>query len=112
MSGNLLEGLLPSELGNLSALEHLLLAEMGLTGTLPREIGKLENLKTLDLKKNRISGSVPVEWSGMRQLRYFYLQSNLLEVCPFDAVAEGCKYLRVLDNNIAPSDAFISQHTK
>ena len=59
LESNLLKGILPSSLGNLTALQYLYLADNQLTDSLPSSIGNLVNLDILALDYNQLSGSIP-----------------------------------------------------
>ena len=59
LSGNALTGNIPAELGNLSVLRVLLLQNNSLTGSIPPELGNLANLYQLDISGNNLSGCVP-----------------------------------------------------
>jgi|AntRauTorckE5430_2_1112549.scaffolds.fasta_scaffold04795_3 Leucine-rich repeat (LRR) protein len=52
---------IPSELGNLQFLEHLIISGNKLSGTVPLEITMLPMLEHLWLKGNDLVGSVPTE---------------------------------------------------
>lgn len=70
---NKLTGELPSELGNLAALERLNLSLNSLNGDIPSELGMLSNLEELVLIGNRITGEIPVELGGLTNLEKLYL---------------------------------------
>ena len=53
-------GRIPKEIGDLSGLEVLVLANSGLTGPIPAELGKLSSLEELDLTGNQLTGPIPV----------------------------------------------------
>ncbi|KAJ0039609.1 hypothetical protein Pint_26791 [Pistacia integerrima] len=71
LSDNSLEGVLPSDIGNLGRLKLLNLANNGLSGQLPTALGKLSDLEYLDLSGNKFNdgmastndaeGKVPAE---------------------------------------------------
>ncbi len=65
---------LPSEIGNLTALQILSLDGNRLT-TLPSEIGNLTALQTLTLDSNRLT-TLPSEIGNLTALRYLSLQLN------------------------------------
>jgi len=60
-----LRGVIPTQLGNLTALETLDLGGSELTGSVPTQLGRLARLRTLDLSNNRLGGSLP---AGLRAL--------------------------------------------
>lgn len=57
---NLFEGVIPSQLGQLTLLEgYNVSGNVGLNGTLPSELGLLTQLTSLDLSNTDISGEIP-----------------------------------------------------
>lgn len=76
-----LNGTLPSELGNLSQLQSLVLARNWLAGDIPPEFGNLNNLQYLDLNDNTdLSGSLPASLINLSQLSELTFNStNLCE---------------------------------
>ena len=77
LSGNALTGNIPAELGNLSVLRVLLLQDNSLTGSIPPELGNLANLYKLDVSGNNLSGCVPKALSD----NVTSLVTDGLEVC-------------------------------
>lgn len=71
-------GPLPSQLGNLSNLETLFLAELNLVGEIPHSIGNLTKLKNLDLSQNSLSGEIPNSISLLKNVQQIELFQNLL----------------------------------
>ncbi|KAI4327290.1 hypothetical protein L6164_019769 [Bauhinia variegata] len=71
-------GPLPSELGNLSKLEVMIIRNANIAGDLPDSIGKLVSLKNLDLSTNSLSGKIPDGISGLRNVEQIELYENLL----------------------------------
>ena len=62
---NKLYGTMPSELGLLTNLEVLSLANNRLTGTIPIELGALQSLTNLDLSGNSLTGNLdPIFCTG------------------------------------------------
>ena len=60
-----LRGVIPTQLGNLTALETLDLGGSELTGSVPTQLGRLTALTSLDLSDNALSGGLP---AGLRDL--------------------------------------------
>ena len=77
-SGNGLRGTLPAELGNLTNLEFLELANNNLTGPLPAILGNLTKLEYLDLYGNSLTGPIPAELGNLTKLQRLNLHSNNL----------------------------------
>jgi Leucine-rich repeat (LRR) protein len=68
----MLDGTIPSSLGNLSLLTTLCLNENQLTGEIPSLMGDLFSLKWLDLHNNQLTGEIPVELGGITTILYLY----------------------------------------
>ncbi len=60
-----LRGVIPTQLGNLTALTTLDLGGSELTGAIPTQLGNLTKLTRLDLSDNMLTGSIP---AGLREL--------------------------------------------
>ena len=73
-----LTGSIPASIGNLKELQIFDAHWCQLSGPIPSEIGQLQNLKTLDLSINNLSGSLPEEISGLKQLELFSCDGNPL----------------------------------
>ena len=84
LSNRGLTGTIPPELGRLTELRSLSLADWGddppnaLTGPIPRELGELRELETLFLSSNDLSGSIPTELGRLKNLQKLLLDSNQL----------------------------------
>ena len=78
LDGNQLSGEIPPELGSLSNLENLDLAQNRLSGEIPPELGSLSNLESLELTQNRLSGEIPPELGNLANLAEMYLWVNQL----------------------------------
>jgi hypothetical protein len=71
--GNLLTGVLPPELGNLTNLTRLDLAHNWITGDIPSELGNLTNLTYLALFTNQLTGTIPPELGKLTNLEVLIL---------------------------------------
>ncbi len=74
-----LTGAIPSEIGNLVELEVLVIEETGMEGSIPASLGSLSNLTELSLKNNpSISGAIPTEINQLSNLVQLFLENNAL----------------------------------
>ena len=73
---NNLSGSLPSELGQLAALESLSLRFNSLTGGIPPEMGQLAELIKLHLGRNNLSGRIRPELGSLAKLEELFLPGN------------------------------------
>ncbi|XP_020254594.1 receptor kinase-like protein Xa21 [Asparagus officinalis] len=78
MSGNLLTGTVPSEIGMLQNLQLLHLHQNRLRGLVPNSIGNLTELNELVLNDNRFEGSVPMAIENLSSLSLLDLSRNKL----------------------------------
>ncbi|XVE75497.1 hypothetical protein DITRI_Ditri12bG0098100 [Diplodiscus trichospermus] len=90
LSNNILNGILPTSISNLStSLQKLQLHDCNIRGGIPSEIGSLNNAITINLASNELSGPIPVTigrlnnlqalcLSDLTSLRSLYLSSNKL----------------------------------
>ena len=76
--GNRLSGRMPSQLGDLSSLGELRLANNDLSGPIPSGLGRLSALTRLDLEKNDLSGPIPSQLGSMSNLGVLLLGDNNL----------------------------------
>ncbi len=91
-----LDGVVPAELGGLSALTLLDLSDNSLGGEIPASLGGLSGLESLDLEYNRLSGGIPVELGVLKRLRQLSLSANRL-TGPIPPVLGGLARLVTLD---------------
>ncbi len=74
-----LTGVIPDELGELTALETLNLSHNQLTGDIPGELGGLTAAQVVRLDGNELSGSIPVAFGNLVNLSMLHLGQNQLE---------------------------------
>ena len=77
LQSNGLRGSLPSELGMLPSLRHLILTFNSINGTIPSEMGLL-SLTWLYLDFNSITGTIPTEMGTLSSLTNLELENNLI----------------------------------
>ncbi|KAH9321036.1 hypothetical protein KI387_015675, partial [Taxus chinensis] len=78
LEGNSLTGRIPPEIGNMTSLQNLNLANNHLTSDIPSSLGQLSNLQYLVLGNNNLSGAIPHSLSEIRNLIELDLSSNNL----------------------------------
>ena len=84
LMSNQLTGSLPTELGQSSSLETLILGRNQFRSTIPTEWSQLSSsLKILALGGNDISGTIPTVLGQLTELRLLYLSPNPLRSGPF-----------------------------
>ena len=71
-------GMLPAELGDLTALEVLGLNWAELHGPIPPVLGQLSALRVLDLSENLLDGPIPLELTHLKSLEVLDLWQNQL----------------------------------
>eukprot|EP00903_Cladosiphon_okamuranus_P019522 g17953.t1 len=77
LANNLIMGpLLHIHWGELSNLQHLLLANNKLEGALPASFGSLSSLVSLDISKNQLAGNIPRELHDLTGLKLLDLSGN------------------------------------
>jgi LRR receptor-like serine/threonine-protein kinase FLS2 len=80
LSNNLLNDILPSSIGNLSAsLQSLEVSNCNIKGIIPIEIGNLSNLMDLSLGINELVGPIPTTVGRLHKLQALFLDDNRLE---------------------------------
>ena len=78
LGNSLLSGQIPPELGNLTALEELILDNNQLNGEIPPELGNLVNLEYMSLGNNLLTGQIPAWLGNLTGLEYLDLDGNQL----------------------------------
>ncbi|CAK9145166.1 unnamed protein product [Ilex paraguariensis] len=77
IDGNLLEGIIPESIGNLSkVLSSLYMGRNLIHGSIPASIGLLSGLTLLNLSYNSISGQIPQEMAQLEKLQMLGLAGN------------------------------------
>ena len=76
-----LRGVIPTQLGNLTALETLDLGGSELTGAVPTQLGGLTALTRLDLSNNRLTGELPTVLDDLESLGRVRLAGNAFTGC-------------------------------
>ena len=89
LEANGLSGEIPPEVGHLSKLEELNLANNDLSGELPPELGRLRNLINLRLHGNQFSGQLPPELGDIGTLRGVGLEGSEFTGCAPDLLHDG-----------------------
>jgi|GEM_PF-4370724 len=78
VSANYLTGHIPGEIGNIVTLSNVNLYGNQFTGSIPPSFGNLSNLIFLELGNNKLSGSIPAEIGGLTNLQILWLGTNEL----------------------------------
>lgn len=96
----LLQGQIPKEIGNLTNLEHLYLMNCSITGKIPSEIGNMTNLHELTLENNFLTDSIPSTIGNLSNLNTIQLSQNQL-TGPIPSTLGNLSNLEwlILDNN-------------
>ncbi|KAL3942648.1 MAG: hypothetical protein SGBAC_003196 [Bacillariaceae sp.] len=81
-STSVISGSIPPELGELTLLESVSLANNALTGQLPVEIGKWTMAAAVDLRANQLRGAIPTEVASLTSLTSLSLQNNQFTLLP------------------------------
>ncbi|XP_058221157.1 putative receptor-like protein kinase At3g47110 [Rhododendron vialii] len=79
MGGNRIHGGIPASIGHLSGLTLLNLSYNSISFNIPQEIGNLEELSSLGLAGNNISGKIPTSLGSLKNLINIDLSGNKLE---------------------------------
>ncbi|XP_077233102.1 uncharacterized protein LOC143875440 isoform X5 [Tasmannia lanceolata] len=103
ISDNNLSEPLPTNIGTLfPQLNYFNLSKNILQGRIPSSMGEIKNLQILDLSSNNLSGEMPHQLSkNCTQLVYLNVSNNRLQgnVLPIDAILTRLQYLLVSNNN-------------
>jgi len=74
-----LNGVIPTNIGDLSALKTLMLNKNRITGEIPETISFISSLEDLDLSDNMITGTLPAQLGSLAKLRWFKIQNTLIK---------------------------------
>eukprot|EP00249_Psilotum_nudum_P013205 c24213_g1_i1 orf=617-3619(-) len=78
LSGNLLSGNIPADLGLCRKLIILILTKNHLSGVIPYQLASLPVLATLDVSHNELTGTIPVNFENSTALETFDVSYNNL----------------------------------
>ncbi|KAK7399656.1 hypothetical protein VNO78_10843 [Psophocarpus tetragonolobus] len=78
MGQNHFKGSIPSSIGHLSGLKLLNLSYNSISGEIPHELGQLQELQELSLAGNEISGDIPNSLGNLLKLNHIDLSRNRL----------------------------------
>ncbi|CAL4898148.1 unnamed protein product [Urochloa decumbens] len=81
LSGNMLSGEIPWEIGNLSHVKSLNLSHNFFTGRIPATIANMSAIESLDLSHNELSGSIPWQLTQLWSLEVLSVAYNNLSGC-------------------------------
>lgn len=76
LPSNKLNGFLPNELGDLTALKTLTLTNNNLSGNLPTTVGNLKALEEINLSSNKLNGPVHAQFGSLPKLKKLILNQN------------------------------------
>ncbi|XP_061341778.1 probable LRR receptor-like serine/threonine-protein kinase At3g47570 [Gastrolobium bilobum] len=102
LANNGFYGKIPQELGRLLQLQQLSLVNNSLTGGIPTNLTSCSNLKELHLSGNNLIGKIPIEMASLRKLQVFAVAKNNItgEVPPFIGNLSSLTVLSVVFNNL------------
>lgn len=78
LSGNALEGEIPTQYAALTLLARLRLDENNFSGNIPTEFGSMTSLELVDLFGNSLKGTIPTELGGLPRLANLTVSDNSL----------------------------------
>ncbi|KAK4720961.1 hypothetical protein R3W88_011194 [Solanum pinnatisectum] len=77
---NLLNGVLPNSIGNLSStIQNFEIGDAHINGLIPTGISNMSGLMTLDFQGNSLTGNIPSDVGKLKQLQGLYLTNNKLQ---------------------------------
>ncbi|OEL29702.1 Receptor-like protein 12 [Dichanthelium oligosanthes] len=81
LSGNMLSGEIPWEIGNLTRVKSLNLSNNHFTGRIPSTLANMSAIESLDLSHNELNGPIPPQLSQLWSLEVFSVAYNNLSGC-------------------------------
>ncbi|GMH05522.1 hypothetical protein Nepgr_007362 [Nepenthes gracilis] len=85
LSSNKLSGEIPTSIGDLLELRNLSLSSNSLSGLIPDSMSAIPTLEHIDLSSNQLNGSIPKFITDMKELKYLILEKNNFQgVMPFN----------------------------
>lgn len=96
LRGKGVNGKIASEIGSLTNLKFLDLADNSINGRIPSQIGRLTRLNSLSLNDNNLTGNLPREITALENCKHdFTLGRNKMSgdmsfFCPKDERGHGC----------------------
>ncbi|XP_059075714.1 probable LRR receptor-like serine/threonine-protein kinase At1g67720 isoform X2 [Cryptomeria japonica] len=96
-----LEGIIPTNIADLTALTQLLLGNNNLSGHIP-DLRLLKNLTKLQLQNNQLTGEIPESLEKLQMLTQLFLQDNKLEGTVSKRLLRSSLDLRVDPQNAIP----------
>ncbi|KMZ56040.1 Receptor-like protein kinase 3 [Zostera marina] len=76
VADNQLSGIIPSEISGIANLRYLNLSNNVFNGSFPSSLRRLKNLRVLDVYNNNLTGLLPMEVTEMVNLRHLHLGGN------------------------------------
>jgi hypothetical protein len=113
LSHNNLKGTIPLEIFNLLSI-LLGLSHNSLSGSLPSEVGMLKNIGKLDVSENHLSGGIPITIGECISLEYLLLQGNSFNGTIPSTLAslKGLRYLGLSRNRLSGSIPYVMQNIR
>ncbi|KAH6767179.1 Leucine-rich repeat protein kinase family protein [Perilla frutescens var. hirtella] len=101
----LINGAIPSTLGNLSSVVELHLSDNNLTSVVPPSLGQLVRLSVLDLSQNLLTGSIPATFGDLGNLTLLDMSSNFLSgaIPPGIGSLSRLQFLNLSGNSLSSS---------
>ncbi|XP_059074650.1 probable LRR receptor-like serine/threonine-protein kinase At1g67720 [Cryptomeria japonica] len=102
LTGMHLNGTIPTNIADLTALTQLLLGNNNLSGYIP-DLGSLKNLSILQLQNNQLTGEIPRSLEKLQMLNQLFLQDNKFEGTVSKGLVRPNLDLRVDPQNNIPA---------